>query len=171
MQAHTDLFGIPVPSTDPVFLGFVIVHILISMISIISGVVAMFALKTSLRHKRSGNIYFWSIFLSLITVIILSIMRWPHNLHLLVIGILAFCFAYAGRKYSDRPVRRLHTVYMGLSYVFLITGFYVDNGKHLPFWRIFPQLFFYFFPLLTGLPIIIYVLLKHPLNKMPKRKY
>ena len=168
MEEQTDLFGIPVPSTDPVFLAFVIVHIAISLVAVISGLLAMLAEKTSSRHKKNGSVYFWSISFSFVTVVILSLMRWPHNVHLLIIGVLTFCLTFTGRILAKkRPTRwtRIHTVCMGLSYVFLLTGFYVDNGKNLPFWRMFPEWFFYVFPAIVGIPIILKVLVKHPLNR------
>lgn len=164
----TDFFGIPVPSTDPVFLTFVVGHIAISLVAVITGLLAMFAEKTSIRHKKSGSVYFWSISLSFVTVVILSLMRWPHNIYLLVIGVLTFCLTFTGRTLAKkRPIgwTRIHTVCMGLSYVLLLTGFYVDNGKNLPFWRMFPVWFFYVFPAIVGIPIIIKVLITHPLNK------
>lgn len=162
------MFGIPVPSTDPVFLAFVIVHIAISLVAVISGLLAMFSEKTSTRHRANGRVYFWSISISFVTVLILSFMRWPHNIHLLTIGVLTFGLAFLGRKLAkvkSRGWTRIHTICMGLSYVLLLTGFYVDNGKHLPFWNMFPTWFFYLFPLLVGIPIIIRVLRTHPLNK------
>lgn len=168
MEEHTEIVGIPVPSDDRFFLAFVILHILISMVAVVTGLFAMFTRKTSTRHKRSGNLYFWSMALAFITVVILSVMRWPHNIHLLIIGVLAFGTTYTGRKLVREHGAhrfRLHTICMGLSYIFLLTGFYVDNGKNLPFWRMFPQFFFYIFPSLIGIPVIIRVLLKHPLNK------
>ncbi|WP_276374266.1 hypothetical protein [Chryseolinea sp. H1M3-3] len=76
MEEHTDLFGIPIPSTDKVFVGFVIVHIIISLVAVATGVLAMLAHKTSARHKKNGKIYFWSISCSFVTVLILSFMRW-----------------------------------------------------------------------------------------------
>jgi hypothetical protein len=36
----------------------------------------------------------------------------------------------------------LHTICMGASYILLLTGFYVDNGKNLPFWKMSPGWFF-----------------------------
>jgi hypothetical protein len=168
MEQQTDLFGIPVPSTDPVFLGFVVVHIAISLVAVVSGLMAMLVAKTSLRHKRSGSIYFWAISFSFLTIIILSLMRWPHNVHLLTIGVLTFCLTFSGRKLARKKYKhwtRIHTVCMGFSYVLLLTGFYVDNGKNLPFWRMFPAWFFYVFPSVIGIPIIIKVLLTHPLNR------
>lgn len=171
MQEQTDLFGIPVPSTDPVFLAFVVVHIAISFAAVISGLLAMLADKTSSRHRRSGRVYFWWILTSFVTVVILSFMRWPHNIHLQTIGILTFGLAFTGRKLAmikRKGWTRLHTICMGLSYVLLLTGFYVDNGKNLPFWRMFPMWFFYVFPALIGIPIIMRVLRTHPLNNRKK---
>ena len=56
MEEQTDLFGIPIPSTDPVFLTIVIIHIGISLVAAITGLMAMLSEKTSIRHKRNGNI-------------------------------------------------------------------------------------------------------------------
>jgi hypothetical protein len=168
MEEQTDLFGIPVPSTDPVFLTFVIVHIAISIVAVISGLLSMLAEKTSIRHRKSGSIYFWAISFSVVTVVVLSLMRWPHNIHLLIIGVLTFCLTYTGRRLAKKRVigwTRIHTVCMGMSYVLLLTGFYVDNGRHLPFWQMFPQWFFYVFPAIVGIPIIIKVLVTNPLNR------
>lgn len=168
MEEQTDLFGIPIPSTNKVFLSIVILHILISLMAVLSGVFAMFAEKTSKNHKRFGNFYFWSIASSFVTIVILSLMRWPHNIHLLIIGLFNLGATLTGRQLAKAKPRnwtRLHTTSMGFSYIFLLTGFYVDNGKNLPFWRMFPELFFYVFPAVVGIPIIIKVLLSHPLNK------
>ena len=168
MEEHTDLFGIPIPSTDKVFVGFVIVHIIISLVAVATGVFAMLAHKTSVRHKKNGKIYFWSISFSFVTVLILSFMRWPHNIHLLIIGTLTFCLTFMGRRLATSQTKgwaRSHTICMGLSYILLLTGFYVDNGKNLPFWSMFPEWFFYSFPSVLGIPIIIKVLMTHPLNK------
>ena len=168
MEEQTDLFGIPIPSTDKVFIAFVVLHIAISFGAVVTGVLAMFAQKTSVRHRRNGSIYFWSISVSFVTVLILSFMRWPHNIHLLIIGTFAFCLAYLGRmltKSKHKDWTRIHTICMGMSYVLLLTGFYVDNGKNLPFWSMFPEWFFYLFPSLVGIPIILKVLKSHRLTR------
>ena len=162
----TDLFGIPVPSTDPVFIAFVVVHILISLFAVATGLIAMFAEKGKAVHNTIGKFYYWSMLSAFVTVIVLSVMRWPHNVHLLTIGTLAVAFTYVGRKLARSKPKNwtgLHLIYMGASYILLLTGFYVDNGKNLAFWNQFPQWFFYFFPSLVGIPIIVKVLLTHPL--------
>lgn len=152
MQEQTDLFGIPVPSTDKVFLTFVVIHITVSLFAGVSGLFAMLSDKISLGHRRRGTVYYWSMAGAFVTIIILSAMRWPHNIHLLTIGVMAFAAAYAGRILARRKTR-LHTMCMGASYILLLTGFYVDNGKNLPFWKMFPDWFFYLFPAAVGIPI------------------
>ncbi len=52
---------------------------------------------------------------------------------------------------------------MGLSYILMLTAFYVDNGKNLPLWRELPQIAFWFLPSAVGVPLILYALLWHPL--------
>ena len=169
MEEQTIIFGVPVPSTNPIFLIFVVVHILIALVCVISGLLAMLINKTSRKHPFFGRVYFWSMLSAFVTVIILSFMRWPFNIHLLLIGIFATAFSTIGRILAQnkrsKGWARLHTICMGASYILLLTGFYVDNGKNLPFWRLFPQWFFWVFPTMIGIPIIIYVLKKHPLTQ------
>ena len=51
---------------------------------------------------------------------------------------------------------------MGASYIFMLTAFYVDNGKNLPLWRELPQIAFWLLPGAIGLPLILHALLRHP---------
>jgi len=167
-ESETIIFGIPVPSDNKLFLTIVVVHILLGIACVLSGVVAMLSAKGSRIHTLAGKIYYWVLLLVFVTVIPLSIMRWPHNNHLLVLGILSFFAAVYGRRLAQNPKpgwTQLHTICMGSSYILLLTAFYVDNGKNLPFWRQFSQLFFWLFPAVIGIPVIIYALLRHPLNK------
>ncbi len=50
---------------------------------------------------------------------------------------------------------------MGLSYILLLTAFYVDNGPFLPLWRSLPALAYWLGPSMVGLPILVRALLKH----------
>ena len=52
---------------------------------------------------------------------------------------------------------------MALSYILLLTAFYVDNGPHLPLWRHLSPLAYWLVPSLVGVPILIRALLRHPL--------
>lgn len=167
-EKETILFGIPVPSDNKVFLTIVVIHILLGLICVLSGVSAMFSQKGGRTHIVSGKTYYWGLVFVFITVVPLTIMRWPLNNHLFILGTFALLTAHFGRRlaHNRRPGwTRLHTISMGASYIFLLTAFYVDNGKNLPFWRQFGQLFFWIFPAAIGIPVIVYALLRHPLNK------
>ena len=43
---------------------------------------------------------------------------------------------------------------------FMLTAFYVDNGKTLPLWREFPVIAFWILPSAIGVPLILYALLR-----------
>jgi ABC-type sugar transport system permease subunit len=169
LQQGTELFGLPVPSNDRSFLMIIVIHIFLSLIAVISGIMAMLKDKNSKGHTWYGRIYFWSICSAFLTVVILAIMRWPHNNHLLVLGTVTAMLVYAGRKFARTKSgqwARLHTICMGGSYILLLTGFYVDNGKNLPLWNQFPQWFFWVFPAIVGIPVVLYVMKRHPLTRI-----
>jgi hypothetical protein len=50
-----------------------------------------------------------------------------------------------------------------VSYILLLTAFYVDNGKNLPLWNKLPQIAFWLLPGAVGIPFIVRALLRHPL--------
>jgi hypothetical protein len=63
---------------------------------------------------------------------------------------------------------RVHITGMGLSYILMLTAFYVDNGKDLPLWKELPQIAFWLLPAGMGIPLIVHGLLKHPLARRKK---
>jgi len=96
----------------------------------------------------------------------LSILRWPENTHLFILGIVSFSAATIGRTARRRLWRgwlRLHIGGMAVSYIVLLTAFYVDNGPHLPLWRLLPPLAYWLLPSLAGLPFLVWALTRHPL--------
>jgi hypothetical protein len=158
--------GIPIPSTDPVFLGIVGVHVLFGLAAVIAGAMAMFARKGRGRHSNFGTIYFWCLFGVFVTMSALSFMRWVEDCHLFILGTLAFASACFGRTAARRRWRqwpRLHLTSMGASYIVMLTAFYVDNGKNLPLWKELPQIVFWILPAAIGMPLILHALLRHPL--------
>ena len=54
-----------------------------------------------------------------------------------------------------RPGDSPYIAGLGLSYVAMLTAFYVDNGPHLPVWDNLPPLSFWFIPGLVGVPVIL----------------
>lgn len=163
--AETTIAGIAIPSTDPVFLSVVALHIPLGLLAVVTGAIAMLSRKQRGRHPRFGTIYFWSIVALTISASILSLMRWSEDYHLFVLGVLALIAALLGRNARRRQRRgwpRWHVLGMGASYVLLLTAFYVDNGKQLPIWRDLPVWSYWLGPTMLGAPLIGWALLRHP---------
>jgi hypothetical protein len=160
------VLGIPIPSSSPLFLSIVAVHVAAGLVCTAAGIVAMLAPKRSGRHPSAGSVYYWSLVVVFLSMAALSIMRWPANTHLFVLGVLSFGAGVVGRMEQRRlaPVRlRVHVAAMGLSYILLLTAFYVDNGPHLPIWRSLPPLAHWILPSIVGLPILVWAITRHPL--------
>ena len=160
------ILGIPIPSSSPLFLSIVAVHVAAGLACTIAGISAMSTPKRAGRHPRAGSVYYWSLVVVTVTMAALSILRWPHDTHLFVLGILSFGAGTVGRMAKRRLWRgwlRLHIAGMAVSYILLLTAFYVDNGPHLPLWRTLPPLAFWLLPSLGGLPLMVWALRRHPL--------
>ena len=162
----TRVAGIEIPSTDPLFLSILAIHVPLGVVCVVSGALAMLSAKAPGRHPGSGTIYYWSVAAILASATALSAMRWDENYHLFVLGVLTFSAAYLGRTARRRQWHgwaRLHIVGMGSSYVLLLTAFYVDNGRQLPLWKDLPVWTYWTLPAVVGAPIVLWALLRHPL--------
>jgi hypothetical protein len=151
-----------------VFLSIVAVHVAAGLICTIAGIVAMLAPKQAGRHPAAGTIYYWSLVVVFFSMAALSFLRWPENTHLFVLGILSFGAGTIGRMARRRLWHgwlRLHIAGMAISYILLLTAFYVDNGPHLPLWRSLPPLAYWLLPSLVGLPLLVWALRRHPLSR------
>lgn len=165
----TNIAGIELPSTDPTFLVIVGIHILLGLACTVTGVIAMLSPKRAGRHPRYGTIYLWCLAGVFLTATSLAAVRWTEDYHLFVLGALSFGAAFLGRTARRRRWRawaRLHIVCMGLSYVLLLTAFYVDNGKNLPLWKELPSIAYWLVPSAVGLPLIIRAARWHPLTRI-----
>src|SRR5262245_58650978 len=96
-DAGVVVLGIPIPSSSPVFLSIVAVHVIAGINCTLSGIVAMLAPKRSGRHPTAGTVYFWSLVVVFLSMAALSILRWPANTHLLILGLVAFGAGVVGR--------------------------------------------------------------------------
>ena len=164
----TIVFGVPVPSTDPGFLAVVRFHILVGVACVVAGLVAMLSRKGRGRHSTSGTLYYWCLVVLVVSATGLSVVRWAENHHLFTLGILSLFAATVGRTALRQRWRcrvKVHITGMGLSYILMLTAFYVDNGKNLPLWRELPQIAFWLFPAAIGIPLIVRALLKHPVAR------
>lgn len=160
------VFGIPIPSSSPLFLSILAVHVAAGLVSSVAGTVAMLSPKDAGRHPSAGAVYYWSLVAVFVTMAALSVLRWPHDTHLFVLGIFSFGAGAIGRTARRRlwhgwlPV---HVTGMAVSYILLLTAFYVDNGPHLPVWRSLPRLAHWLLPAVIGVPVLVWTLRQHPL--------
>jgi hypothetical protein len=165
-DATTDIAGIEIPSTNPVFLAIVGIHVLLGLACVVTGAVAMLSQKRAGRHPRNGTIYFWCLAGIFLTAAGLAAVRWAHDYHLFILGALSFAAACLGRQARRRRWRhwvRLHITGMGTSYMLLLIAFYVDNGRSLPLWKELPPVTYWLLPAAIAIPLIVRALLWHPL--------
>jgi len=151
----------------------VALHVVVGLGCVVIGVVAMLSTKGPGRHPTTGTVYYWSLALVCTSMTILTAMRWPEDIYLFVLGVLSFVAATVGRaarRHQWRGWLKLHITGMGMSYIILLTAFYVDNGPHLPLWRALPTLAYWIGPSLVGVPIVIHALIRHPLAEQSRRR-
>ena len=159
---NTEIAGLSIPSTDPVFLGIAAVHIAFGIAAVLSGAGAMLSRKGSARHVMLGRAYFWSLCGIFVTMGALSALSWTEDRRLFILGALAFVSAVLGRQFIRRRWPRLHLIGMGTAYILMLTAFYVDNGKNLPFWRDLPAFAYWIVPGAIGVPLIALYLRRLP---------
>ena len=169
MTADTTIVaGIEVPSASPVFLTVVAIHVLFGIACVVTGVIAMLSEKRRGRHPMFGTIYYWCLSAVFATAAVLAAVRWTEDYQLFILGALSFGAAFLGRAARRRRRRswgKLHITGMGLSYILLVTAFYVDNGHTLPLWKELPPITYWLFPGGVGIPLIVRTLLRHPLAR------
>jgi len=164
-DGSTTLVGIEIPSTDPVFLTVVGIHIPLGLACATIGALAMLSKKQRGRHSSFGTVYYWLLLALFGSATFLSVMRWTEDYHLFVLGGLSFVSAWFGRTALRRSWRgrfKVHVTGMGLSYILLLVAFYVDNGRQLPVWKNLPEFTYWLLPFAVGTPFIVWALLRHP---------
>lgn len=165
----TIVAGIEIPSTDPVFLALVFaVHIPLGLACVVVGAIAMLSEKRRGGHSTFGAIYFWCLLALFASATFLSLLHWRENYHLFILGAMSFACAWFGRsalRHRWRYWIRLHIGGMGLSYIWMLVAFYVDNGHQLPLWKDLPHFMYWLIPVAVGIPLIARALLWPPLPR------
>ena len=158
MPSATDLLGVPVPSDEPAFLLALGAHVAAGLTAVFAGAVAALSRKRPGLHRRAGLTYCWGLLWIFISSLVMAVVRWPHDLHLVAIAVVGLSAATWGiilRMRARTSWQRFHLVAMGISYIALLTGFYVDNGPHLPGWRVLPRWSFWVLPSVIGALLIV----------------
>jgi uncharacterized membrane protein len=130
MVEAAHILGTEVGSTAPLFLAVLSVHVLGALTAVFTGAAAALTAKGTRRHVRAGRWYYRAISMVVATALVLTAMRPRADYHLALIGMVAFTAATLGylHRRRRRPGDGPHITGMGLSYVAMLTAFYVDNG-------------------------------------------
>lgn len=121
----------------------------------------MLSPKARGRHSRFGITYYWGLASAFATATVLSVLRWQQDYPLFALACLAFGLVLMGRHAIRTGCRHLHIVFMGMSYVVLLTASYVDNGRNLPLWRDLPTFLYWTLPTVVGVPLIVRALVRN----------
>jgi hypothetical protein len=171
-QLARQVFGLPIPDAGALFdvaLGF---HIAAGLTCLVTGALAATAPKRPGRHPTEGRIFFWSLSVVFASSTTMAALRFAQDWHLLLIGTVAFgagSLGYLARRRRRPGWQRVHISAMGGAYVALFTGFYVDNGPHLPLWDRLPHLAYWTLPSLVGVPLILRALARRRLLRVRSR--
>ncbi len=130
------IIGFDLPSNSPLFLSVLSFHILFGIACAILGIAAMLSWKRRGKRPNFGTAYYSRVLrFSSRRATILAAMRWAEDYHLFILGALSFLAASVGRMAQRQLWRKwvdFHVIGMGLSYILMLTAFYVDNGRNLP---------------------------------------
>ena len=163
------IFGLPIPDEGTLFDAALAFHIAAGITCVITGALAATAPKRPGRHTLSGRIFFWSLAVVFASSTTMAGLRFAEDWHLLVIGTVAFGAGGLGclaRRRRRPRWLRIHIPAMGGAYIALFTGFYVDNGPHLPVWDRLPSLAYWTLPSLVGIPLILRALARRRLLRV-----
>jgi hypothetical protein len=154
---HGHIAGLDIPSTTPLFLTVLGIHVTAGLTCAVSGAAAALTRKGHRRHTQVGRLYIRGICVVFATALVLAGLRWPHDNHLAALGALAFTGALIGYLARRRHWAgyRAHILGVGTSYIALLTAFYVDNGHQLPLWDRLPTAAYWLAPALIGAPLIV----------------
>lgn len=167
-----EVLGIPVPSSDPAFLGVLAVHVALGLLAVAAGATAMLTRKAAGRHPTAGSVYYVALGATWLTALVLTVFRPSQNWPLALLGSGAFAAATVGRsarRGAWRSWAHVHVIGMGTSYVLMLTAFYVDNGPHLAGWRELPIWAHWTVSAVVGVPLILRSLLRNPIVVRERR--
>ena len=102
MMTAARIFGDHVASAAPLFLAFLVVHVLAGLTAVITGAIAALVRKGSPRHIRAGRWYYRAITVVFVTATVLAAMRWRQDYYLFIIGAVAFTAATVGYQHRRR---------------------------------------------------------------------
>jgi hypothetical protein len=146
------------PHLSTAFVVLLLLHVPAGLACVVTGAVAALSPKRGGRHPGFGTVYYWGLAVVFVTASGMAALRWSEDRHLFVLGALSFgvgTMGYLARRVRWKGWTSFHVLGMSVSYIVLLTAFYVDNGPHLPVWDRLPALAYWTLPGIVGLPLVI----------------
>jgi hypothetical protein len=171
-------FARAIAGAGPVFIAFLIPHILAGLTALASGAAVIASCKGTRWHVRAGATYFWAIALLVITAAGLTAVRGSRDLPVFVLGVLALALATVGRHARRHPGARPwrywlghgpHILAMTGSYTVMWIAFLADNAKFLPLTSQLPAAASMLLPAVIAAPLIAWALSRHRWPDRPQR--
>src|SRR5262245_62105263 len=160
-EGTTVVLGIPIPSTNPIFLAIIGVHVLFGLAAVITGGAAMLSKKGRGRHSNFGTIYFWCLF---VVFVYERSVRHALGRELSLVrsratfvrgcAFWAHCCAATLPPMAQAPSHWHGRVVYFYAYC-VLRG---QRQEPATLWRELPQIAFWFLPSAIGLPLILYAL-------------
>jgi len=144
-----------VPAAGPLFVVALVVHVGAGLVGVAAAAGASLSAKGDGRHARFGGVYVGALGVLFASMLVMAVVRWPLDRHLMAIGSVAAAAGAAGLVDRRRAHRdSAHTTAMGCSYVALLTGFDVHNGASLRLGDRLPEWVYWAAPSVVGIPMI-----------------
>jgi hypothetical protein len=159
-----------VARAGPVFIAFLIPHIMAGLTALSSGAVVLVSRKGTGWHVRAGTTYFWAIALLAATAAGLTAVRGTRDLPVFGLGLLALALVAVGRHARRQPGARPwrawpghgpHILAMTSSYTVMWTAFLTDNARFLPVISRLPTAGALLLPSAIVAPLLVWSLRRH----------
>ncbi|WP_426503302.1 hypothetical protein ACPPVO_37480 [Dactylosporangium sp. McL0621] len=145
------------------FVWVLAVHVLAGLTCVVSATGASLARKRAGAHPGWGRVYLGALAVVTGSAIAMTALRWPADVHLAAIAVVAAGlagFGWRARRRHRPGWAARHAIGLGGSFAALLTGFYVDNGPRLPVWDRLPHATYWLLP-----PVVAAVLIRRALHR------
>lgn len=150
--------GIRMLFKSAVFSPVLGIHILAGLVCVVTGILSMDSEKRAGVHPICGTIYHLGLAVLVISAGFLAAAHWTEDRVLFVLGVISFGASSLGRAALRRrwqPWVGTHIIFMGCSFIAMLTAFCVEEGESLPGLSELPRLTYWFLPALVGTPLIM----------------
>ena len=164
LQVLLEVEGVGMLFKSPAFIPMLGIHILAGLVCIVTGIVTMASEKRAGLHPICGTIYHWSLAVLVISAGFLAVAHCTEDGVLLALGVISFgasCLGRTARRRHWQSWVGTHIIFMGTSFIAMLTAFCLEEGKSSPGLSGLPRSTYWFLPALVGTPLIMRALFRY----------